>query len=58
MAVFVAPESRRGAIGARSRPWSQAGGEMLDDDVAQHEWEERFNLMASSGWGPASPRPR
>jgi Fe-S oxidoreductase/FAD/FMN-containing dehydrogenase len=53
VAIFVAPESRRGAI-APDLPAliREAGGEMVGDEVVQHEWEERFNLMGVKRLGP------
>jgi Fe-S oxidoreductase/FAD/FMN-containing dehydrogenase len=54
VAVFVAPESRRAAIGPDLPALVyQAGGEMLDDDVVRHEWDERFNLMSVKRLGPS-----
>jgi len=46
VAVFVAPASRREAIEAQLPSLlSVGGGEPMDDEVVQHEWQERFHLM-------------
>jgi Fe-S oxidoreductase/FAD/FMN-containing dehydrogenase len=54
VAILVAPESRRQAIEARLPGLlSVGGGEPVDDEVAQHEWEERFHLMHVKRLGPS-----
>ena len=54
VALFVAPESRRAAISPDLPALvREAGGEMVDDEAAQHEWKERFNLMAVKRLGPS-----
>ena len=54
IAVFVAPESRRAALQEKLPALiAAAGGELLSDDLAQHEWEERFNLMHVKRLGPS-----
>ncbi|HNS52330.1 MAG TPA: FAD-binding and (Fe-S)-binding domain-containing protein [Anaerolineae bacterium] len=54
LAIFVAPESRRDTVAAGLAALvREAGGEMVADEVANHEWEERFNLMAVKRLGPS-----
>jgi Fe-S oxidoreductase/FAD/FMN-containing dehydrogenase len=54
LVIFVAPESRRQAIASKLPALvQQAGGEMLDDEIVRHEWEERFNLMSVKRLGPS-----
>ncbi len=54
VAVFVAPESRRDVIDAELPALvRQAGGEVVEDEVVQHEWEERYNLMSIKRLGPS-----
>jgi Fe-S oxidoreductase/FAD/FMN-containing dehydrogenase len=54
VALFVAPESRREAI---EEPLvaliGESGGGCLDDEVAWHEWEDRFDLMHVKRLGPS-----
>ena len=53
-AVFVAPESQRNAIEAELTSLvSAAGGQVVDDQTVQHEWENRFNLMHGKRLGPS-----
>jgi len=54
VAVVVAPESRRGEVEARLSGLVQAaGGQMVDLELAQHEWDERFDLMHVKRLGPS-----
>lgn len=54
VAVVVAPESRRGEVEARlSGLVTAAGGQMVDLELAQHEWDERFDLMHVKRLGPS-----
>jgi Fe-S oxidoreductase/FAD/FMN-containing dehydrogenase len=54
VALFVAPESRRAAIASQLPALVRAaGGEMVDDEVVKHEWEERFDLMHVKRLGPS-----
>ena len=50
--------SRPSRGGRRSKPscraWSTPpAGEMVDDEIVQHEWENRFNLMHGKRLGPS-----
>jgi Fe-S oxidoreductase/FAD/FMN-containing dehydrogenase len=55
IALFVAPESRRAQIEAPLTDLIQsAGGERIDDEIAEHEWENRFNLMHGKRLGPST----
>ncbi len=55
IALFVAPESRRAAIAAHLPALvTEAGGELLDGEIVQHEWDERFNLMHGKRLGPST----
>jgi Fe-S oxidoreductase/FAD/FMN-containing dehydrogenase len=54
VAIFVAPESRREAVEAQLPGLVRAaGGELVGDEIAQHEWEERFRLMRVKRLGPS-----
>ncbi len=54
VAVFVAPASRRESIETQLPGLlSVGGGELVDDEVTQHEWQERFNLMRVKRLGPS-----
>ncbi|MFN2226498.1 MAG: FAD-binding and (Fe-S)-binding domain-containing protein, partial [Anaerolineae bacterium] len=54
VAIFVAPESRQETVEeAISSLVADAGGELIDGEVAQHEWDERFNLMHVKRLGPS-----
>ena len=54
LAVFVAPISRAAAITAPLKAIIAANnGELLDDDLTQHEWDERFNIMKVKRLGPS-----
>jgi len=54
VAVFVAPESQRAAIEARLPTLiHDAGGALVDDEIVEHEWENRFNLMHGKRLGPS-----
>jgi Fe-S oxidoreductase/FAD/FMN-containing dehydrogenase len=54
VAVFAAPESRREVIEAGLPALIRdAGGEMVDDEIVAHEWENRFNLMHGKRLGPS-----
>jgi len=54
VAVFVAPESRRDRIAAELPALvRQASGEMVEEEIVQHEWEERYNLMSIKRLGPS-----
>ncbi len=54
IAIFVAPESRRQAVEAPlTAILGKAGGTLVDDEVAHHEWEERFDLMHVKRLGPS-----
>jgi Fe-S oxidoreductase/FAD/FMN-containing dehydrogenase len=54
VALFVAPASRREAIETQLPALIQSvGGELLDDRIAQHEWDERYNLMHGQRLGPS-----
>jgi Fe-S oxidoreductase/FAD/FMN-containing dehydrogenase len=54
VAVFAAPVSRRETIEARLPALIRdAGGEMVDDEIVAHEWENRFNLMHGKRLGPS-----
>ncbi|MFN2291264.1 MAG: FAD-binding and (Fe-S)-binding domain-containing protein [Anaerolineae bacterium] len=55
VAVFVAPESKREAIEAELPALIQAaGGEAIDQEIVEHEWENRFNLMHGKRLGPST----
>lgn len=55
VAVFVAPESRREEIEAQlSSLVLSAGGELMDDEVIHHEWDNRFDLMHGKRLGPST----
>jgi len=52
--TFVAPASQRDQVkGPLLELVKEAGGEVLDDEIAQDEWEERFNLMHVKRLGPS-----
>jgi Fe-S oxidoreductase/FAD/FMN-containing dehydrogenase len=54
VAMFVYPASRAGEVEPALREHvSQAGGTWLDDEIATHEWEDRFNLMKVKRMGPS-----
>jgi Fe-S oxidoreductase/FAD/FMN-containing dehydrogenase len=54
VAVLVAPESCRAQVESRLPELvAAAGGHMLAEDLARHEWEERFNLMHVKRLGPS-----
>jgi len=54
VAIFAAPESRRATIEAKLPALLQVGGGTpVSDEVVQHEWEERFNLMHVKRLGPS-----
>jgi Fe-S oxidoreductase/FAD/FMN-containing dehydrogenase len=54
VAIFVSPETRRETIEAQLPGLvSSAGGELVGDEIAQHEWEERFHLMRVKRLGPS-----
>jgi len=54
VAIFAAPEARRAAIEAKLPALlSVGGGTPVSDEVVQHEWEERFNLMHVKRLGPS-----
>ena len=55
VAVLVAPGSQRAAIDAELPALIQAaGGETIDSEVVEHEWENRFNLMHGKRLGPST----
>ncbi len=52
--VLVAPQSRREAIDERFASLVQAaGGDLVDDEIVEDEWENRFNLMHGKRLGPS-----
>ncbi len=54
LAILVAPASRRETIAAQLPALLKAGGgKLVDDEVVQHEWQERFNLMHIKRLGPS-----
>jgi Fe-S oxidoreductase/FAD/FMN-containing dehydrogenase len=54
VAVFVAPASRAAEVEpALSRIFTATGGERVADDLAQHEWDERFAIMHIKRLGPS-----
>jgi Fe-S oxidoreductase/FAD/FMN-containing dehydrogenase len=54
IAIFVAPTSWRGAIEARLATLiREANGQPVDEGIAHHEWEERFDLMHVKRLGPS-----
>lgn len=54
LAVFVAPASRQPAVESRLEELvSEAGGSMLEEELARHEWEERFDIMHVKRLGPS-----
>lgn len=53
VAIFAAPASRRATIEAQLPELLSVGGELVDDEVVQHEWQERFNLMHVKRLGPS-----
>jgi FAD/FMN-containing dehydrogenase len=54
IAILAAPESRRAAIDAQLPSLATAsGGQMLDAELVQHEWDERFDLMHVKRLGPS-----
>ncbi len=54
VAVFVYPATRQEAVEADlKRIVAAHGGELLADELAAHEWEERFNLMKIKRIGPS-----
>ncbi len=54
LAVLVAPASRAQAIEARLLALvRELGGQMVDDEIVEHEWENRFNLMHGKRLGPS-----
>jgi len=54
IAILAAPESRRAAIEAQLPSLVKAsGGQMLDAELVQHEWDERFDLMHVKRLGPS-----
>jgi Fe-S oxidoreductase/FAD/FMN-containing dehydrogenase len=55
VAVLAAPGSQRAAIDAELPALIQAaGGEAIDSEVVEHEWENRFNLMHGKRLGPST----
>ncbi|MEJ2211918.1 MAG: FAD-binding and (Fe-S)-binding domain-containing protein, partial [Anaerolineae bacterium] len=54
LVTMVAPESRREAIQEQLPSLIQeAGGELLDQEIVEEEWEDRFNLMHGKRLGPS-----
>jgi Fe-S oxidoreductase/FAD/FMN-containing dehydrogenase len=54
VAILVAPESRRQAIDAKLPALiHDLGGKMVDDEIVDHEWENRYNLMHGKRLGPS-----
>jgi Fe-S oxidoreductase/FAD/FMN-containing dehydrogenase len=54
LAVIVAPASRRSMIeAALSSIVSAAGGHFVHHEIAQDEWDNRFNLMHGKRLGPS-----
>ncbi|NLE77173.1 MAG: FAD-binding oxidoreductase, partial [Chloroflexi bacterium] len=54
IAVFVAGEGRQAEVEAALPVLaSEAGGVLLDEEIAHHEWEERFNLLHVKRLGPS-----
>jgi Fe-S oxidoreductase/FAD/FMN-containing dehydrogenase len=54
VAIFVYPASRAAeTTPALERIIAHSGGERLPDELAQHEWEERFNIMKVKRLGPS-----
>ncbi|MGD8397336.1 MAG: FAD-binding and (Fe-S)-binding domain-containing protein [Anaerolineae bacterium] len=54
LVILVAPESRRPSIEVTLPSLiADAGGEFLSDDIVEHEWENRFNLMHGKRLGPS-----
>ncbi len=54
VAVFVYPATRQEAVEeGLKRIVAAHGGEFLADELAAHEWEERFNLMKVKRVGPS-----
>ena len=52
--LFVALSSRKDEVEAMLSQLAEAqGGTWLSDDIAQHEWEERFNLLHVKRLGPS-----
>ena len=51
IAIFVYPESRAAEVEPALR--EQVNGDWLDDEIAAHEWEDRFNLMKVKRLGPS-----
>lgn len=45
IATFVCTASKAGCIDELSRAIESSQGEILKKEVAEHEWEERFNVM-------------
>lgn len=54
IATFVFPHDRADRVETRLRSIvASAGGEVLDNDLAQHEWAERFYGMRLKAAGPS-----
>ncbi len=54
IALFVAPVSNKADIENRLSAIVQAqGGRLLPDEIARHEWAERFNLLHAKRLGPS-----
>ncbi|RLC87014.1 MAG: Fe-S oxidoreductase [Chloroflexi bacterium] len=53
LAVFVFPASREGQVREKLESIIAQSGERLDDDLAVHEWDERFSIMHVKRLGPS-----
>jgi len=54
VAILVAPESRQASVEEQiSSLVAGAGGELIDGEVARHEWDARFDLMHVKRLGPS-----
>jgi len=54
IAVFTAPASRRADIEATLPALVQsAGGAMMSEELAQHEWEKRYDILHVKRLGPS-----
>ncbi len=54
VAVFVFPASREAeVVDGLEASVERSGGELLDSDLAAHEWDERFSIMHIKRLGPS-----
>ncbi|OQW94547.1 MAG: Fe-S oxidoreductase [Beggiatoa sp. IS2] len=51
--TFVYPETRADKIGSIKSFITNNGGYLLSDEIAHHEWEERFKVMSVKRIGPS-----